>query len=443
MQKLSEATSWYKVFENNSVELNVVLACTDCDESETRRMARASQSESQKRAKKLPLNTHDAEKAEDSSTPRKEKLSKLATPPNRFPIVGMGASAGGLEAFQDLLKHLPADTGMGFVLVQHLDPQHESALTQLLARATTMPVYEVTQNLRVEPNSIYVIPPNVLMAIVDGALKLTPRSNERGATRSIDFFFEALAHDQREQAIGVVLSGTASDGTIGLEAIKAEGGVTFAQDESAKYDSMPRSAIAAGCVDLVLAPEQIAAELARIAKHPFVMNAPSGEAAVIQSEAEREADQHEGTDEPLASGGHGTPRTDSQLAKSEAEVAGDTPANLTHFIPMCSSASQAFFVTPRRLTRSNAKSFPNFSRSASATNRSAFGLDYVSKSADLSRTRVAEENLSCVPFCLEARRFPFPRCRRVDRRTLKSVGCKFSVDCEKSMEHCDGFIQRN
>ncbi|MDB6174196.1 MAG: two-component hybrid sensor and regulator [Chthoniobacteraceae bacterium] len=187
----------------------------------------------------------------------------------QFPIVGVGASAGGLEAFLELLKHLPADTGMGFVLVQHLDPQHESALTRLLARGTVMPVCEVTNNLRVEPNCVYVIPPNTQMSLAGGVLKLTPRGTDRGATRSIDLFFEALALDQREKAIGVVLSGTAMDGTLGLESIKAEGGVTFAQDGSAKYNSMPHSAIAAGCVDFVLSPEEIASELARIARHPL------------------------------------------------------------------------------------------------------------------------------------------------------------------------------
>ena len=206
-----------------------------------------------------------------------------------FPIVGVGASAGGLEAFLELLRHLPADTGMGFVLVQHLDPQHESALPSLLARATAMPVREVTQDLRVGPNCVYVIPPNVQMAITGGVLKLTPRGRDRGATRAIDFFFEALARDQRELAIGVVLSGTATDGTLGLEAIKAEGGVTFAQNKSAKYDSMPRSAIAAGCVDFVLSPEDIADELARIAEHPLVAGGArakvAGARAAIVSEA--------------------------------------------------------------------------------------------------------------------------------------------------------------
>ncbi len=241
----------------------------------------------------------------------------------QFPIVGVGASAGGLEAFLELLKYLPADTGMAFVLVQHLDPQHESALTQLLARGTSMPVAEVTDNLRVEPNQIYVIPPNRGMAIAGGMLKLTPRGKERGATRSIDFFFEALAQDQSERAIGVVLSGTASDGTLGLEAIKAADGVTFAQDESARYDSMPRSAIAAGCVDFVLSPKAIAAELARIAKHPFVLGAPGLPAAEMPAEAEREADQTDGRDAPLASGGHGTPRTGSRKAKAEAAAGKD------------------------------------------------------------------------------------------------------------------------
>ncbi|HEX6137912.1 MAG TPA: chemotaxis protein CheB, partial [Casimicrobiaceae bacterium] len=187
-----------------------------------------------------------------------------------FPIVGIGASAGGLEAFTELLQHLPADTGMAFVLVQHLDPQHESALPQLLGRATSMPVHSVTDKLRVIPNQVYVIPPNVGLVIAQGALRLAPRPRTRAPTRSIDAFLESLAEDQQERAVGVILSGTATDGTMGLEAIKAEGGITFAQDDSARYDSMPRSAVAAGCVDFVLSPENIANELARIAKHPYV-----------------------------------------------------------------------------------------------------------------------------------------------------------------------------
>jgi two-component system CheB/CheR fusion protein len=191
-----------------------------------------------------------------------------------FPVVGIGASAGGLEAFTLLLQHLPPDTGMGFVVVQHLDPVHESALTKLLSKATSMAVHEVTNNLPVEANHVYVIPPNTTLSIAHRVLKLGPRKQGRGPTWSIDSFFESLAQDQRERAIGVILSGTGTDGTVGLKGIKAEGGITFAQDDSAKYDSMPRSALAAGCVDFVLSPEYIAKELARIAQHPSVAGPP-------------------------------------------------------------------------------------------------------------------------------------------------------------------------
>src|SRR5439155_2090423 len=232
-------------------------------------------------------------KSRGKETPRKQKPSargraaqprvekspastepSLKTPAPAFPIVGIGASAGGLEAITHLLEHLPADTGMGFVLVQHLDPDHESALVQILARVTSMPVREVANDLRIAPNHVYIIPPNTDMAIAQGVLKLQRRRPGRAPHHSIDFFFQSLAQDQRECAIAVILSGTASDGTLGMEAIKAEGGITFAQDESARYDSMPRSAIAGGCVDFVLSPENIAEELARIARHPYVAGEP-------------------------------------------------------------------------------------------------------------------------------------------------------------------------
>jgi len=213
----------------------------------------------------LPQPTTQAGKPSDGETgPLKGGIRK------HFPIVGIGASAGGLEAFTQLLQNLPADTGMAFVLVQHLDPDHESALTQLLARTASMAVSEVTHGMVVAPNRVYVIPPNTCMEIAKGVLKLRPRDKRPGVHRSIDVFFESLAQDQQERAIGVILSGTASDGTHGLEMIKSEGGLTFAQDDSAKYDSMPRSAVAAGCVDLMLSPKGIAKELARIAKHPLV-----------------------------------------------------------------------------------------------------------------------------------------------------------------------------
>jgi two-component system, chemotaxis family, CheB/CheR fusion protein len=193
-------------------------------------------------------------------------------------VVGVGASAGGLDAFKQLLARLPVDTGMAFVLVTHLDPKHESILPELLARATQLPVSEVEDGTPVAPNHIYVMPRNTSMAIEGGALRLRPRDKGRGQHHPIDAFLQTLAEDQSTRAIGVILSGTATDGTLGLEAIKAEGGITFAQEpKSAKYDSMPRSAVAAGCVDFVLTPEGIAEELARISRHPYVAPAKIAE----------------------------------------------------------------------------------------------------------------------------------------------------------------------
>ena len=183
-------------------------------------------------------------------------------------VVGVGASAGGLEAFEQLLRALPSDTGMAFCLVQHLAPQHESILSELLGKATNMPVVEVTQGMKVQANHVYVIPPNADMSIDDGELHLTPMSPDRALRMPIDSFFRSLADTYQSRAVGVILSGTASDGTLGLQAIKAMGGVTFAQDdESAKYNAMPRNAIAAGNVDFVLPPPAIARELKSIATH--------------------------------------------------------------------------------------------------------------------------------------------------------------------------------
>ncbi len=199
--------------------------------------------------------------------------SKRAPDPDApvFPVVGLGASAGGLEAFTLLLKALPIDPGMAFVLVPHLDPTHESAMTELLARATRMPVQQVRDNVRLEPSQVFVIPPGQNMTIVDGHLRLAKR--EAGVHMPIDTFFSSLASELHSNAIGVILSGTASDGTLGAAAIKSEGGITFAQDSrSAKYDGMPNSAIAAGCIDFVLPPERIAEELLRIRLHPYVAN---------------------------------------------------------------------------------------------------------------------------------------------------------------------------
>lgn len=192
-----------------------------------------------------------------------------------LPNVGIGASAGGLEAFTGFFKALLPDPGMAYVMVPHLDPLRESAITQILSRiTTTRPVVQIENEMEVQPNHVYVIPPNCELTIHKLHLHISEREQPRPANVTIDIFFRSLAAEHGSNAIGVILSGTASDGTLGLGAIKGEGGITFAQEAgSAKYDIMPTSAIAAGYVDYVLTPEEIARELARIAQHPYVAGA--------------------------------------------------------------------------------------------------------------------------------------------------------------------------
>jgi two-component system CheB/CheR fusion protein len=197
-----------------------------------------------------------------------------------FPVVGIGASAGGLEAFTQLLRELPVDSGMAFVLVQHLAPTRASMLAEILGRSTAMPVMEVHDEPAVAANHVYVIPPGRDMVISGGTLQIFPREALARRHRPIDLFFKSLAADQGHKAIGVVLSGTATDGTLGLEEIKAAGGITFAQDTSAQQRSMPESAIASGCVDVVLPPDEIARELVRIARHPYVARVPPAQRPV-------------------------------------------------------------------------------------------------------------------------------------------------------------------
>ena len=181
-------------------------------------------------------------------------------------VVAVGASAGGLEAFTELLGHLPNDTGLSFVFIQHLDPSHDSHLAELLSKASSMTVSEVQGETRAEANHVYVIPPRCNLSISDGMLQ-TPHRPESGRNMPVDFFFRSLAAHRGSEALGVVLSGTASDGTLGLQAIKAAGGVTFAQEiQTAKYDGMPKSAIAAGVADFVLPPAGIARQLVSIAR---------------------------------------------------------------------------------------------------------------------------------------------------------------------------------
>src|SRR6266404_2925740 len=203
--------------------------------------------------------------------PEKARVTRTRGREQDTTIVAIGASAGGVEALTDLMNHLAPDTGMAFVLVQHLDPKHHSILTELLARKTAMSVTEVSDGLVIEPNHVYVIPPNATMSISDHTLRLSPREESRGVHMSVDHFMRALAEQMGNRAIGVILSGSGSDGTLGMAEIQAHGCVTFAQDEvSAKYDGMPRSAVVAGCVDDVLPPKEIAKELERIARHPYL-----------------------------------------------------------------------------------------------------------------------------------------------------------------------------
>jgi two-component system, chemotaxis family, CheB/CheR fusion protein len=186
-------------------------------------------------------------------------------------VVSIGASAGGLEAFSELLRNLPIQTGLAFVFVQHLDPHHSSQLVPILTRETALPIKEVTDGEFLRPDQVYIMPPNREMTLEKGSLRLWARTETRGWHLPIDRFFVSVAEDQGPSAIGVVLSGTASDGTRGLNAIKERGGITIAQDErSARYSSMPSSAIATGNVDLVLTPRGIAQELTRLAGHPYV-----------------------------------------------------------------------------------------------------------------------------------------------------------------------------
>ena len=199
-----------------------------------------------------------------------EAPAEAATP--GFPIVGIGASAGGLAAFEAFFSGMPAnmDPGMAFVLVQHLAPDHKSMLTELIRRYTRMKVFEVEDGMVVQPNCAYIIPPNRDMAFLNGALQLLEPSAPRGQRLPIDFFFRSLAQDQHERAICIVLSGTGSDGTLGVRAIKGEGGMVMAQTPaSTEYDGMPRNAINTGMVDYELPPAEMAAQLIAYVAHAF------------------------------------------------------------------------------------------------------------------------------------------------------------------------------
>jgi two-component system CheB/CheR fusion protein len=193
-----------------------------------------------------------------SRTPRSDE-------PGCTRIVGLGASAGGLEVLAQFLAHVPAASGLAYVVVQHLDPTHKAMLAELLQRGCAMPVREATEAMQVEPDVVYVIPPNTELTVASDLLHLAHPAQPRGLRLPIDVLFSSLARDQGERAVGVVLSGMGSDGTLGLQAIRSRGGLTLAQSpESAPFDSMPRSAIAAGVVDIVALPAEIPGHILRI-----------------------------------------------------------------------------------------------------------------------------------------------------------------------------------
>ena len=218
-----------------------------------------------------------------TSTKKKSPV-KAEVKENSFPVVAIGASAGGLEAVMELLNFLPADTGMAFIYVQHLSPDHKSMLTEILSKKTTMIVQEIDDMDKIKPNNVFVIPYNKGIEVTDGHIKLIPRSDSSAAI-SIDILFSSLAEAQKERVIGIILSGSASDGTAGMKAIKQHGGLTFAQDDSAKFTSMPHSAISLGVVDFILSPKEIALELARLSKHLLIktIGVKNGEEELIDN----------------------------------------------------------------------------------------------------------------------------------------------------------------
>lgn len=193
--------------------------------------------------------------------------------PSKLPffVVGIGASAGGLVAISRLIEAMPADNGMAFVIVMHLSPRHESELASILQRKTRMPVLQVTGAVPIEPNHVYIIPPNNSLVMNDGQLQLTPAVRPNGQHGEIDLFLRALAEVHRERAVGIILSGAGADGAVGISRIKEKGGIAIAQSlDDAEYDSMPRSAIDTGMIDIILPAAEIPPRLialARNAKH--------------------------------------------------------------------------------------------------------------------------------------------------------------------------------
>ncbi|WP_163339793.1 chemotaxis protein CheB [Desulfopila sp. IMCC35008] len=234
-----------------------------------------------------PQNKRPNHRQVDNNKSPEEKVEKPGKSPVNFPIVGIGASAGGLAAFEAFFSGMPADRdpGMAFVLVQHLAPDHKSILSDLIRRYTRMNVFDVEDGVMVKPNCAYIIPPGRDMAFMGGTLQLLEPSAPRGQRLPIDFFFRSLALDQREHAIGIILSGTGSDGTLGVRAIKGEGGMVMVQSPaSTEFDGMPRSAIDTGLVDYELQPKAMAAQLIAYVEQSFGMSSPFGQISTAKAD---------------------------------------------------------------------------------------------------------------------------------------------------------------
>ncbi|MFC1558380.1 chemotaxis protein CheB, partial [candidate division KSB1 bacterium] len=189
---------------------------------------------------------------------------------NICPVIGIGASAGGLEALEKYFSNMPSNSGMAFILIQHLSSTQKSIMGELISKYTKMKIFQIKDNIKVAPDSIYIAPPNKYVAILNGRLHLMEPTESHGLRLPIDYFFRSLAEDQSEKANCIVLSGTGTDGTIGLKTIKGEGGMAMVQDiESAKYDGMPRSAIKTGLVDYIMPVEKMPRQLIKYVDHSF------------------------------------------------------------------------------------------------------------------------------------------------------------------------------
>ena len=201
----------------------------------------------------------------------KKKTIAVSNQAAGFPIVGIGASAGGLEALETFFKHMPSEKNIAFVIIQHLSPKHKSIMGALLSKCTEMEVLDLEDGMKIEPNRVYLNPPDKNVVIINGTLQLLDPVRTGAVNLPIDCFFRSMAEDLGEQAICIILSGTATDGTLGLRTVKGEGGIAMVQDpDSAKYDGMPRSAIATGLVDFILPVEKLPGELVKYIRAPYI-----------------------------------------------------------------------------------------------------------------------------------------------------------------------------